>query len=119
MNTEESINKINHVDTFFFPDFNTFSRLDKMSEHVSKKDAYIILIDHHQDSKIVPDQSHCDTNICSTAELVYDFIKWIGTYQRKQQCLCIQELLQIVVHLNIQLLQVKLMILFLIYYHLI
>ena len=72
---EESINKINHVDTFFFLDFNTFSRLDKMSEHVSKKDAYVILIDHHQDSKIVPDQSHCDTNICSTAELVYDFIK--------------------------------------------
>ena len=73
--TEKSLKLINEVDTFFFLDFNTFSRLDKMSDYVSNKNAYTILIDHHQDSKIQADQSFCDTNICSTAELVYDFIK--------------------------------------------
>ena len=72
---ERAINLINQADTFFFLDFNTYSRLDKMADHISKKDAYTILIDHHQDAKIKPDQSFCDTNICSTAELVYEFIK--------------------------------------------
>ena len=71
---EKGIKLIDEADTFFFLDFNSYSRLDRMADYVSKSDAYVILIDHHQDAQIKPDQSFCDTNICSTAELVYDFI---------------------------------------------
>ena len=71
---EKAINLISKADTFFFLDFNSYSRLDKMADYVSNANAYMILIDHHQEPQIQPDQSFCDTNICSTAELVYEFI---------------------------------------------
>ena len=69
---------ISNADALFFLDFNNYSRLDDMAKYILNSDAYSILIDHHQDSKIESNQSFCDTNICSTAELVYDFIHNMG-----------------------------------------
>jgi len=71
---EKGVKLIDEADTFFFLDFNSYSRLDKMADYISNSDGYVILIDHHQDAQIEPNQSFCDTDICSTAELVYEFI---------------------------------------------
>ena len=80
--SKKGIKLINQADTLFFLDFNSYSRLDKMAEHIIASNAYTILIDHHQDPEIKSNQSFCDVNICSTAELVYDFIKKMKSVEK-------------------------------------
>lgn len=66
---------INNADTFFFLDFNDYGRIDLMEDLISNHDGYKIMIDHHQSPSIKAHQIFSDTAICSTAELMYEFLK--------------------------------------------
>jgi len=69
---------IDQADALFFLDFNDSKRLGKLEEYLSSKSIPIILIDHHPDPQIKADYLFSDTDVSSTAELVYDFVEAIG-----------------------------------------
>ena len=66
---------IDQADVFFFLDFNDSKRLGKLEEYLSTKSTPIILIDHHPDPQIKAEFLFSDTDVSSTAELVYDFVE--------------------------------------------
>ena len=69
---------IDSADVLFFLDFNDSKRLGKMEEYLSTKNIPVILIDHHPNPQIKAEFLFSDTDVSSTAELVYDFIEAIG-----------------------------------------
>ena len=73
-NKKQGTDLINEADTFFFLDFNDYCRIDLMEDLISNHDGYKIMIDHHQSPSINANQILSNTEICSTAELVYDFL---------------------------------------------
>jgi len=69
---------IDQSDMLFFLDFNDSKRLGKVEEYLRGASKPVVLIDHHPDPEIKADYMFSDTNVSSTAELVYDFIEAIG-----------------------------------------
>ena len=77
-NTEKCRGLIDWADALFFLDFNDSKILGKLEEYLFKKSTPIVLIDHHPDPQIKAEYQFSDTDVSSTAELVYDFIEAIG-----------------------------------------
>lgn len=79
---EQSIDRchklIDLADGLFFLDFNDVKRLGKLEEYLRSNTKPVILIDHHPDPQIKTDFMFSDTNVSSTAELVFDFIDAMG-----------------------------------------
>jgi bifunctional oligoribonuclease and PAP phosphatase NrnA len=79
---EQSVSKcqrqINQADILFYLDFNDIRRLGKLEEYLHDTSKPVILIDHHPDPEIKTEYMFSDTNVSSTAELVYDFIEALG-----------------------------------------
>ena len=69
---------IDQADALFFLDFNDAKRLGKIEDYLRDKSIPIVLIDHHPDPKIEAEYLFSDTDVSSTAELVYDFVEAIG-----------------------------------------
>jgi len=69
---------IDQADAFFFLDFNDVKRLGKLEEYLGKNTKPIVLIDHHPDPAIKTEYLFSDTNVSSTAELVFDFVDALG-----------------------------------------
>lgn len=69
---------LDQADAIFFLDFNDVKRLGKIEEYLRTKTTPVILIDHHPDPQIKAEYLFSDTDVSSTAELVYDFIEAIG-----------------------------------------
>lgn len=76
-NIEQCHKLIDQADALFFLDFNDVKRLGKLEEYLNAKTKKIVLIDHHPDPQIKADFTFSDTNVSSTAELVYDFVEAI------------------------------------------
>jgi len=66
---------IDQADALFFLDFNDVKRLGKLEEYLRTNTKKVVLIDHHPDPQIKADFMFSDTNVSSTAELVYDFVE--------------------------------------------
>jgi len=69
---------IDQADAIFFLDFNDVKRMGKLEEYLASNTKPIVLIDHHPDPVIKADYQFSDTNVSSTAELVFDFVDAIG-----------------------------------------
>jgi bifunctional oligoribonuclease and PAP phosphatase NrnA len=69
---------IDRVDALFFLDFNDSKRLGKLEEYLSTNTKPVVLIDHHPDPTVKAEYQFSDTNVSSTAELVFDFIDAMG-----------------------------------------
>ncbi len=69
---------IDQADTLFFLDFNDLKRLGKIEAYLRANQTPVILIDHHPDPQIKAEYQFSDTDVSSTAELVYDFIEAVG-----------------------------------------
>lgn len=69
---------IDQADLIFFLDFNDIKRLGKLEEYVGTTSKPVVLIDHHPDPEIKTEFMFSDTDVSSTAELVYDFIEALG-----------------------------------------
>jgi len=69
---------IDRADLLFFLDFNDIKRLGKLEEYLRTTSKPVVLIDHHPDPEIKTEYLFSDTNVSSTAELVYDFIEALG-----------------------------------------
>lgn len=66
------------ADAVFCLDFNKLHRVNELGEEIGKAGGYKFLIDHHLEPDRFPDYQLWDTKVCSTAELIYDFILMLG-----------------------------------------
>ena len=69
---------IDEADALFFLDFNDAKRLGKLEEYLRLNTKPVVLIDHHPDPVIKAEFMFSDTNVSSTAELIFDFIDALG-----------------------------------------
>jgi len=72
-NIKKATHITNEAEIIFCLDFNNLSRIDTYEPVVANSNAYKVLIDHHQQ----PDKfdfNYSDTNSCSTAQMVFEFI---------------------------------------------
>jgi phosphoesterase RecJ-like protein len=65
---------VDAADALFFLDFNDVKRMGKLEEYLRSNTKKVVLIDHHPDPLIKADFMFSDTDVSSTAELVYDFV---------------------------------------------
>lgn len=75
---EKSIELIKQAEIFFFLDLNNLPRTGDMENLFSETKAKRILIDHHPNPDENFDYAFSNTNVSSTAELVFNFIDNIG-----------------------------------------
>ena len=66
---------IDEADVLFLLDFNDLKRLGKLKDYITGNLKPRVLIDHHPDPEIKADYVFSDTQVSSTAELVYDFLE--------------------------------------------
>jgi bifunctional oligoribonuclease and PAP phosphatase NrnA len=76
---QRAFDAIEAASVIFMLDFNSLDRIDKMGEKVMFSRATKILIDHHLDPEPFPDYIISDTAASSTSEMVYLFIKDLGS----------------------------------------
>lgn len=74
---EKSVQLIEQAEIIFSLDYNALNRVGAVGDYITKASAKKIMIDHHQDTQNFADHYFVDTNCCSTAQLVYNFIKTI------------------------------------------
>ncbi len=70
----KALKLLSKADLIFTLDFNSFKRLEKLGDVLSKTKAKKVLIDHHRQPENYADYSFHDIHASSTCELVYEFI---------------------------------------------
>jgi phosphoesterase RecJ-like protein len=65
-------------DLIFIVDHNSFKRSGDMEEVLEKAKAKKIMIDHHPDPEEIVDVMFSDTKMCSTCEMMYEFMEALG-----------------------------------------
>lgn len=71
--------KIVEAEVIFYIDFSDYKRMTTLSVKAQEnKDAFVVVIDHHQDPNIRTDFQLWNNKASSTCELVYDFIEMLG-----------------------------------------
>jgi phosphoesterase RecJ-like protein len=73
--TESGKNLIQNADLIFFLDFSNLSRIEELEQDVLQSKAYKIHIDHHPNAESPSDILLNYTNVSSTAELTYWFLR--------------------------------------------
>ena len=80
---------INDADLIFCLDFNKLHRVDKMFEIINNSKAFKIMIDHHEEPDNFCDIIISDSSVCSTAELIYDFLQHIQHPLNQKIAICL------------------------------
>ncbi len=78
LNFEQEQNKVKKLiekaDFIFSLDYNALNRIGELGELIQKTSAIKMVIDHHQNPQEFAHHYFVDTNCCSTAQLVYEFM---------------------------------------------
>lgn len=74
-NEEIAEQHINEAELIFCLDFNDLRRTDMMCKALEQSSGKFVMIDHHQDPSDFADMVFSEPNICSTAQLIFDFIE--------------------------------------------
>lgn len=69
---------INASDLLFIVDHNSFKRSGDLEKVLEKASVKKIMIDHHPEPEPIVDLMFSDTKMCSTCELMYEFIEALG-----------------------------------------
>jgi phosphoesterase RecJ-like protein len=69
---------VNASDLIFIVDHNSFKRSGDLEKLLEKNEAKKIMIDHHPEPEQIVDVMFSDTNMCSTCEMMYEFIEGLG-----------------------------------------
>ncbi len=69
---------VHSADLIFCLDFNNLKRIYELGEIVAQSDAIKVMIDHHLEPEGFDQYRLWNAEACSTAELVYQFIKELG-----------------------------------------
>lgn len=78
LHTEECKHVLPQKNVFFFLDFNSLSRIDKLGEFIKNLPGTRILIDHHLYPEQIAEYTFSEPEASSTCELVYRFIDGLG-----------------------------------------
>jgi phosphoesterase RecJ-like protein len=70
--------KVDEADLIFCLDFNDLRRTDMMCEALEGATAKYVMIDHHQEPSDFADFTYSVPTVCSTAQLIYEFIELMG-----------------------------------------
>jgi len=65
---------INDAAVIFSLDYNDLKRVSDMGELIGQSSAFKVMIDHHLHPSDFADWKYSDTNVCSTAQMIYEFI---------------------------------------------
>tara|TARA_R110000850_G_scaffold277086_1_gene422407 strand:+ start:140738 stop:141757 length:1020 start_codon:yes stop_codon:yes gene_type:complete len=76
--TEKTETFLNDADLVFTLDFNSFSRVGNLEQVLQKLTTPYVMIDHHQQPDDYATYQYSDVTICSTAQMVYHFIEFMG-----------------------------------------
>jgi bifunctional oligoribonuclease and PAP phosphatase NrnA len=74
LNPEEAETLIADAELIFHLDYNAYSRSGGMQPALEKATATKVLIDHHQQPESWPDYIFSDTSICSTSQMIYEWL---------------------------------------------
>ncbi len=77
-NEEKAQVLIDAADLIFCLDFNDLRRTDMMCAALEGASAKYVMIDHHQEPSDFADFTYSVPTVCSTAQLIYDFIVHMG-----------------------------------------
>jgi len=77
-NIDAGKNKIEAADLIFSLDYNALHRTGMMQDALREATADFIMIDHHQQPDDYAIVTYSDTSICSTCQMVYHFITYLG-----------------------------------------
>jgi phosphoesterase RecJ-like protein len=82
---------VRRADLLFYLDFNDPKRIEKLGEISEQTCAVKVLIDHHPNPVNFADFSISETLVCSTAELIFEFISGIENddFQNKNMADCL------------------------------
>lgn len=69
---------INSSDLIFIVDHNSFKRSGDLQDVLEKAPVKKIMIDHHPEPEQIVDLMFSDTKMCSTCEMMYEFIEALG-----------------------------------------
>ncbi|MCB9359834.1 MAG: bifunctional oligoribonuclease/PAP phosphatase NrnA [Flavobacteriales bacterium] len=71
-------NHVNQSDLIFSLDYNALSRIGELGKVIEESKANKMVIDHHQNPQEFANHYYVDTDCCSTAQLIYEFINELG-----------------------------------------
>mgnify|MGYP006194561815 FL=1 len=80
-NQEQAEKLIDVAEVIFSLDYNALNRIGDMGSVLEKATGIKVMIDHHQDTQGFAQHYFVDTDCCSTAQLVYEFIHKINKEQ--------------------------------------
>lgn len=69
---------LSNSDLIFIVDHNSFKRSGDLEQVLEKLSSKKIMIDHHPDPELIADLMFSDTSMCSTCEMIYEFIEALG-----------------------------------------
>lgn len=75
---EEAKQVISHKNLFFFLDFNSLSRIDRVGDFVKDLPGTRVMIDHHLYPDQIADYMFSEPEASSTCEMIYRFIHGLG-----------------------------------------
>jgi phosphoesterase RecJ-like protein len=81
-NKEACDKLIEKADLIFSLDYNGLNRIGDLRNPLEKSNAIKIVIDHHQDPQDFADHYFVDTECCSTAQLIYEFIEQLNDLEK-------------------------------------
>ncbi len=75
---EESKQVLSQKNLFFYLDFNSLSRIDRLGEYVKDLPGKRVMIDHHLYPDPIADYIFSEPEASSTCEMIYEFIVGLG-----------------------------------------
>ena len=75
---EACVEMIQNADVIFSLDYNDLKRVGDIGELISTSKAFKVMIDHHLQPSDFADWMYSDTDVCSTAQMIYEFITGLG-----------------------------------------
>lgn len=85
--TEKAKELISKSDLIFSLDYNALNRIGEMGEFIGTTPSYKVVIDHHQNPQPFADHYFVDTDCCSTAQLIYEFIEGLGELDKMNKAI--------------------------------
>ncbi len=83
LQTKKATNKLKEAELIFILDFNALHRVGKEMEAVLKElKTPMVMIDHHQQPDDFTSLVYSDTSICSTCQMVYQFIDRLNRLEK-------------------------------------
>jgi phosphoesterase RecJ-like protein len=75
---EVCLDLINAAEVTFSLDYNDLKRVGEMGDVIAASSSFKVMIDHHLHPSDFADWTYSDTNVCSTAQMIYEFITNLG-----------------------------------------